>query len=207
VLYPNKKPVLSGERGFTLVELMIVVGIFTVISAVMLMNYPGFSHRISLQNLAHLIALEVRQAQVYGLSVRESSPGSEIFAPHGIYFTAADRGSFVLFVDTVPLSGNNKYDGSLNCDLSAECLERLIIGNGDRIKDICAVASGGSEVCASSGGVDTLNIVFTRPDPDALITINGVETLYQSARIKIEPPKRDFEKTIVVSVTGQISIQ
>ena len=197
------------SRGYTLVELVVVVGIFMIVSSVILANYPSFSRKVSVQNLAHQIALEIRQAQVYGLSVKETTAGSAIFPGYGVYFTPADNSSFVLYSDG---NNNKKYDyAGEDCSSPSniECLEKVRIASGDNIRDICVTTASGAEKCATGGELDYLNIAFVRPDPDANITgTYGVaDTIYQSAKILVEPPKKDFYKSVIVWSTGQISVQ
>ncbi len=60
-------------RGFSLIELIVVTGIFTVITAVVLANNAQFNNSVLLGNAAYDIALSVRQAQVYGLSTQAYS--------------------------------------------------------------------------------------------------------------------------------------
>lgn len=202
----------ASARGFSLIELVVVMGIFTLISVIVLANYPAFNHKVSIQNLAHQIGLEIRQAQVFGLSVKESAAGSGTFRGYGVYFSAADSGSFIFYTD---INNNKKYDyaaQSCSSPSNTECLEKINIASGDSLKNICAVRSTGVRDCAvpeSGGGLEYLNIVFVRPDPDANIlgTYASADALYQKAEISIEPPKKDFYKTVVVWTTGQISIE
>lgn len=199
-------------RGFSLVEMIVVVGIFTAVSAILLSNYPSFSHKISVQNLAHQIGISIRQAQVFGLSVREAAAGTAIFPGFGVYFSMADPSSFVIYTDR----DNDRHYDYAGVDCSApsnlECIETVRIASGDNIKDLCVYDSNNVEKCVvgpPQGTVSELNIVFVRPDPDAIIvgTYNSIDTVYPRAVIKVEPPQKNFYKSVTVWATGQISVQ
>jgi type II secretory pathway pseudopilin PulG len=59
-----KKLLLSNKNsGMTFIELIVVMGIFTAISATVLFNYRDFSDGVALQNLAQEIALQGKRAQ------------------------------------------------------------------------------------------------------------------------------------------------
>ena len=81
-----KRYTLNALKGFTLIELLVTVSMFIIITSVVLVNFPSFSSKISLDNLAHEVALAVRQAQVFGVSSREFGVGSGIFPTHGVHF-------------------------------------------------------------------------------------------------------------------------
>ncbi len=191
-----------------MIELVVVIGIFTLISAIILGNYPSFNQKMAVTNLAHQIALEIRQAQVYGLSAKESAISSAIFPGYGIYFSRDIPTSFVLYTD---INGDKKYNHTgtgRDCSSNSECLESVSIANGDNIRDICGT-TGVTTRCASAFQLDFANVVFTRPDPEANITgtLGSVSTTYDNLKISLEPPKKDFFKTVVVWSTGQVSIQ
>ena len=136
-------------------------------------------------------------------------------ARYGIYFSAADPYSFILFADFDGVDGvpDKKYNHASEplCN-NSECIEKIIIPGGDGIKDVCGIVSETPEKikkCSRNSELDYANIVFVRPDPDANIigTLINTDTVYQSIEISVEPPKKDFCKTIKVWLTGQISIE
>ncbi|MEZ4103217.1 MAG: type II secretion system protein [Candidatus Paceibacterota bacterium] len=53
----------NKNSGMTFIELVVVMGIFTAISATVLFNYRDFSDGVQLQNLAQEIALQGKRAQ------------------------------------------------------------------------------------------------------------------------------------------------
>ncbi len=104
--------------GFSMVELMISIGIFMLITGILLANFPSFSSKISLENLAYEIALSIREAQIYGLSVKQFGTGGFDYG-YGIHFDNTDYNSFILFAD---INANQKYDSAINLNLSVNFL-------------------------------------------------------------------------------------
>jgi prepilin-type N-terminal cleavage/methylation domain-containing protein len=76
------------SRGFTLIELLVVTAILVIVSGLVLANHSRFGGKILLQNLAYDMALSVRQAQVYGISVRQFGAGT-YSAGYGIRFSTS----------------------------------------------------------------------------------------------------------------------
>lgn len=187
----------KSDKGFTLMELVVVAGIFVIVSAVVLANNNRFGGMMSLQNLAYDIALSVRQAQVYGISVRRVG-ASEFKAGYGMHFDIADKTHYELFAD---LTGNSLFDASAGENVPPS---PYIIGRDFRIADLC-VTSGGTETC-SAGGIQTIDILFRRPEPDAFIRSNSAPSLKDRARIVVESPRGD-RLSIVIETTGGISVQ
>jgi len=201
----NKNTSGKRQKGFSLVEMLVVTGIFVILSSILFASYPLFGQKILLQNLAYQVALEIRQAQVYGISIKGA--GGSQFPGYGVYFPSADRYSFILYADS---NGDKKYTNpQTECSLNAECVEKVLIANGNSIKDICAVNLSGQTKCANVLEIDSLNVNFIRPDPDAVIvgTLGAVDTTYQNATISVEPPKKNFFKSVRVWPTGQISVE
>ncbi|MEK7179017.1 MAG: prepilin-type N-terminal cleavage/methylation domain-containing protein [Patescibacteria group bacterium] len=182
-------------RGFSLTELLVTVSIFVIVAGVVLVNFPSFSSRIALENLAHEIALVVRQAQVFGVASREFGPGSGIFPTHGAHFDISANTSFTLFADT---NENGLYGGS------GELIETLRIQRGNVISSLCGYATASSP-CTS---LDTLHITFTRPDPEARIigSAGGSSSEYSYSTITVRSTGGNTNMVTVWS-NGQIAVQ
>lgn len=215
------------QKGFSLVELMVVIALFTIITAAALMNHARFGESILATNFAYDVALSLREAQSYGLSVREELPGAGIFTlAYGLHFglwsgdqrNESDREtSFVFFADK---NGNGQYSGSdasgaCVASESSECLKVYRLERGSRIASFCGVRTGsGVEECrifpSSDATLSFLSANFKRPEPDAFIRTNlnnqGVER-YQSARIALISPHGTECRIIEVFSTGQIAIR
>lgn len=222
----------KSGAGFTMIELMVTIAIFALVSGIMLAKYPTFSSRIVLENTAHQIGLSVREAQTYGLSVKEFSDIANVFPTYGIHFRVsgsldqdpASQKNFVLFADllptpSTPTENNDLYDGVSGCSVTGgECVEQFTIENANSIillcgnlKDKNATVDDWQENGADCS-LSSLDITFTRPNPDAHIignsTIVGAEGLaiFSDAEIVVRSPRGDT-KMIVVWSTGQISTE
>lgn len=178
--------------GFTLIELLVVIGIMIVITTLVLARHNQFNGTVLLKNLSYSIALSVRQAQVYGISGRSVS--GAIGTKFGVHFTSANPTQYTLFVDS---DADGTYD-------SGESIEAFSIGGGYSISDLCA-NTGSVDRCSAAGAIDRLTIVFTRPNPDAVITTDLLES-YTSATITVLSAQGNTRK-VNVTTTGQIAVQ
>lgn len=193
-------------RAFSLIELVIVSAIITVISAVILANNNTFSNNVLLGNLAYDVALSIRQAQVFGISTREVSPGGSNFTTaYGVSFATAAPTTYTLFADTN--NSASSTDGIYN--LGDATVQTFTLQGGYRISQLCLVDGLGAETCSSPSGPRwTVHITFKRPNPDAriiaVITGSGIAE-YKGAKIELRAPKGKTRR-VSIELTGQISI-
>jgi prepilin-type N-terminal cleavage/methylation domain-containing protein len=204
------------HKGFSLVELIIVIAIFLVITMVVVFNQNRFSSDISISNISYQIALQIRQAQVFGTLVRDSgveqSVPTDFDLGYGVNFFKNTDSSigFSIFADAdsdVPagdIYGNGKYeDESEDVNIST-----FNLSEGNAITEVCvfpnAETDGGS-CMDSAGGSGQVDIVFRRPEPDAIISSDDIAGA-QRAEIIVTSALRDRQKKITVRNTGQISV-
>jgi hypothetical protein len=165
-----------------------------LITGLVLANNNKFNGTILLQNVAYDIALSVREAQVYGISVQNFNGSFD--AAYGMHFQV-DGGSnasiYILFADAV--ASNGVYD-------TGELVQSTTLTGGYHIKDLCATPPSGAEVC----GLPSLDITFVRPEPDAYIRSPVYNGLNSSARIQITSSSGG-QRDIVIGSNGQISVQ
>ncbi|MDE1988423.1 MAG: prepilin-type N-terminal cleavage/methylation domain-containing protein, partial [Patescibacteria group bacterium] len=181
--------------GFTLVELLVTLSLFVILTAIVLFNSSKFNGSILLTNLAYDVAITIRQAQTFGVNVREASDSSFQHA-YGVHFDMNKNTEFILFADR--LNDNRQYDGDSTCASSPECVDKYGIKRGNKISGLCVVSS------SSCANVSTLDIAFIRPNPDAIINNDPNAT---EARITISSADGASSRKVVVNSTGQISIE
>lgn len=188
------------RKGFSLVELLVVLSIFIVISSVVLFSQNKFSSDTNITNLAYEIALVARNAQSYGLSIKASNGvGVLTDYAYGIYFAPGlPLSSFTLFYDQ---NNNRVYDA-----LGDIKINTYLVQNGNEISSICF--NNSSTDCTGTTG-DYSNITFLRPNPNANIRayIGGGPVLKTSVEITVRSALKDRTKTVQITNTGQISVK
>jgi len=189
------------RAGFSLIEMMVVLTIFGIMTAVVLANFPAFRDKTALDLIAQEIATTIRQAQVYGIGTRAAGAGtSQSFSSYGIYLNPTntpdfelDNKSFILYSDNGSTPNNYDIDDSL--------IEKFVIRGGAEI----SVLQGCIVDCVSPVPdlLTDLNILFQRPYPEA----NFGVTAYSYVKIVIKSTRTGDERTIEVWNTGQIVVK
>lgn len=199
----------SKQQGFSILEMVVVTGIFVMVTGVVLANLPKFRNQASLDLTAQEVALSIREAQVYGTATKVSDGD---YPSYGIHFSLADNTAnknFVLFAD----DGNKVFDSGVEdgdvCDGdNSECLERYALDGPFYVLGLCT--DNGSETCTFfSDGVDiSLDLVYKRPFPEPSICVDGNpgDCNYTNATIIIGSPEGSESKLIKVWNNGQISV-
>jgi len=208
------------NKGISLVELMVVISIFAILSSITIFNYGQFKSSLSIQNLVDDIALSVRRAQSYAVGVLGSK--YQFSLGYGIHFTinpetngefSGNNKSFVLFTD-VDKSKSYNYDRDPSCGSpteSNECLELLKITTADNLSMIKYTIEGSENKIKEK---QSLDIWFKRPnlEPSFCITNEGEsKCLDESSKISsIEiivsnDADSSVSKSITISNNGQIN--
>lgn len=204
-------------KGFTLIELLISISIIALLTGVVVFNQSDFSDQLALSNLTNEIDIQIREAQTYGISVREFAPGTNNFnIAYGVSFNLSNPGysntSFYTFADLNPQNG--RYDSPTTCvpGSNSECLSRFNLSRGNILSDMCVILANGGTVCKA--GMGRIDIVFVRPNPTAQITLidnagviaNGAYVGFLGVKFEFTSPKGK-KQNITVYTSGQIAIQ
>ena len=195
----SRQTIFKRHTGFTLVELMVSVGIFALMTALLVAKYGTFNQGILLTNLAYDVALTLRTAQSYGLNVKSVPSAAQNYSidfdsPYGVHFDKSTPTAIIFFSDKNinqdGTFGNNTYDGT------SEDISTYNIKRGSSISSICTGTGPGIH-CFT---VNSLDVVFRRPDPDAIMTGGAVY-----AEIGLHSTDGGSKKVIIRS-TGQIVV-
>lgn len=191
------------KKGFSIIELIVVIGIFSIILSVALFNQGKLNNNILLTNLAYEIALLVRETQAYGIGVRAQNTEGGFQGGYGISFDPRSPNRIFQFND---INNNKILD-------QGELASEYIIQNqrGNTIVAQCIGEASGP--CMDNNKL--INVVFQRPNPEAFFTradVNGgtAGPFAESAGpayIVVETPMGENCRVVVIEQTGQIRVE
>lgn len=182
------------RRGFSLVELLVVLLIMITITMAALVNQSSFNKTLLLKNTAYDLALVLRSIESLGLGTRAQS-ASALNVGYGAHFLRAipntPINSFTIFLDSdpptasggsachpLPANGAAAPDarpGDCAYTTNDATYQTYNLGNGILVDRFCITNSSGSHCTDSaSNKINTaLDIVFSRPNPEPFISVDG----------------------------------
>lgn len=185
----------SKDGGFTMVEIVIMLGIIVMVSTVVLVNFPAVTETIFIQRSGQEISGLLRRAQSMSLAVRSARDPvtglPKVPSGVGVRFLN-DSNTALLFGD---LDGNRFYDSGTDADIATYIL-------GRNLKTSLATKDQPS--------VAQLNVVFAAPD--ATLYFRGGSSSddlenESPISIKVVTPQLDLQRVVEVAITGQISVK
>ncbi len=206
----------STTKGFTMLELVVSVGIMLGIISMVLSNQNTYTEGASLKNLANDIGLSLRQAQIYGISVKALPNTEDFTGAFGIDFNltsgSGNNTMYLFFADRGVQDGYYNYTGDwAGCPTggTSECLQKMTTSTGNIISSLCPINNDDVSVCAE--GVVRADITFLRPETSASIVLfvsNGGQippTSYKGVEINLASVSGGT-RSVRVYDTGQISV-
>ena len=193
--------------GFTLIEVVVVIGVMGIIASLMLANFPKFNRQIAVDREGGKLSLSLRKSQSYALAVREFSSTFNDdpyctnppvkFPGYGLFFRTSDKTSYLIFGD---FNCSKYYDETTAW--GGEAVEAVNIENRVMISQIKGYDAA---LCSAGCPLPELAILYIRPGPTTLIK-SGVFD-YNYAEIYLASQDGSVTKKVVVRSTGQISIE
>lgn len=187
-----------GARGFTLIEVVVVIGVIAFIATITLISFPQFSERVGIEQEAGKLVLALRKAQSYALAVREFQPGSSLFPAYGVNVSMNNPLQYIIFGDP---NVTNRFENFLN-----EAVETVAVEKRVSISRICG---NSQSIPQGSCALSSADIVYVRPAPTIVLTgvDSGISALYNDIKVILRSFDGSIEKNVIIWSTGQISIE
>ncbi len=142
-------------RGFSLVELMVTIAIVILVTGVSLARYGSFNNSVLLKSQAFELALDIREAQTFGISVSGRS-NDDFRGAFGVHFNIDESTNvYRLFQSEV----DNRYQNGEQVGDSLTIDPRFLI----------------TSITTDQVGCNPrqASIAFRRPNFDAILWTNG----------------------------------
>ncbi len=194
----------TKQAGMTYIELIVVMGIFSVLTSVVIFSYGDFQAKVDIKNLASDVALQLVESKNTALSGLLPPPAQQPSNPltwkptYGVFFDKAQNKRFIYFTD---LDSDTLYD-HLGCAGNSECLKQIDITKNNIISSLDVVYQDNSTATLSD-----LTISFSRPSSSAIIRSTQIPngSLISYVKITLATPK-GMTGVIKVYSSGRIQI-
>ena len=171
---------MTQQKGFTLTELLVIIGIIAVMTAVVFPNIRLGDKRLALERATQKLAQDVGRAAELALRVQEYNCGVGSVSGYGIYFDTNTPRKYLLFVDC---NDNQIYD------LSA-----------DGISETIELESG--VVISALSISPVFSVVFVPPDPEAFFNPGS----FTEAEVTLREQGGTATKVVKMNSRGLIDI-
>lgn len=180
-----------------MVEVVVMLGIITVISGMVLVNFSGLNEGGSLNRSARELALNIRRAQNTSLAVAEiiaGDPPVKTISPAVGLELSRNQSSYFLFADLdSPTPRDNRYSGTYEKIGVDEVFQKNVVIS--------------SLTTPTGGTYAKVNLVFNAPEASLVITDSSGLSIGNAVVITLKTPATGHTKAVTVRTSGQISIQ
>lgn len=203
------------SRGFTLIELMVVLVIMLIITSTAVSQYLPFQSRVEYENTILDIALNIRQFQMFGVGTKQSQGGPGFTMGYGLHLhTNGDSVKpykIVFYEDT---NTDGVYDSGDADDMACKatptadrCIKTVTFPS-NAITKVSLTSNSGSPTTFSAANPGMVDVTFKRPYLDAAIVgdpDSGSSAPYYGASLCFDLPDGGQQLKIMISRTGQLS--
>jgi prepilin-type N-terminal cleavage/methylation domain-containing protein len=190
------KKAFSNNKGFSIIEFIVVSSIIAIISSIVFPNWNSIRQDILLQREAYKVAQDIRRTLEMSLAAQEVTC-SEGVNGYLIYFKEGEP-NYSLYVD-----GGN--EGLGDTDPTRNCLiVKVDLDQNVTINNILAQDNDGG----ISNNIDSVQILFIPPNPEVKFFSDGVERTEGFVKITLSI-KGDSNKkrNIVVNKAGLVYVE
>jgi len=165
----------KGDKGFTLVEVLVSISIVVILTAVLVPRYRMLQKRSILIQDAHRLSESIREAQEMSVSGRRVEG---VFPDgYGVYLRERDS-EYIIFADM-------NDDGEFNNPVVDSVIERRDLNSSVEVRSLPRATP--------------LHVVFIPPEPETEIR-NG--PLFEELFIALGVKDTSYEKSVYINKAG-----
>ena len=202
---------LFTQRGFTLVELLVSIGIMVIILGITLSGGPQAIMKLTLSDNTYQSELMIREAQLQGSAINSLD---NLYGGVGVYFNLATSSQVLKFRDLVVPNVDRPIgigDGLYESAPIEEKDSVFKLSTNHRIGKLCVATGVAAFVCNDEVNppIKTLTISFNRPKQTAHIYTNDTSsTDFTSACIQFDSlrsPLPGYVRSVLVYRSGMVT--
>lgn len=188
------RPESFKNKGFSLIEILIVIIIMAILSVVIFANYRSGQQQFVLQRATYKLAQDIRRVQVMAGLVEDACKKFDND------FHADYEYGYGIFLEMTPEPETKKYELIADCNGDGkqssgdEIIETIDFEEGIKVK----------ELKIDGLNKNKISVVFSPPDPSVFIKNGGAGNLAEIV-ISLEEDLTKT-KTIIVNKAGLIDI-
>jgi len=180
---------IKNEKGFTVVEMLVVSVIIFILYAMVIVNYRNYQPGLALERETYKLAAAIRKAQSMAGLNEESCTNADYKAGYGIHLDK-NGNKYILFADC---NGNNTFQQGTD-----QNLEEISLEKGVEIFNLTLIKKNSSQ----NKNKEEVDISFKPPDPYVFLG-NNVKEVKIVLNLGEGSTK---EKTITINKAGMIDI-
>ncbi len=185
---------MKNQKGFTLVELLVVISIVVIFPTIVVSNFPAVKLQFALSRQAHNFAQDVRSTQDRALSALDFNDQfgvSQSIYGYGVFIDTSSLGNtkYIIYADKDP--GNRYYD---ELDLVVAIVDFSTSEPGIIIKEVQNAIG------------QSISINFAPPKPSTTISVldEGQQGINVVFAMESDPEKT---KIVFINTSGLIEIK
>lgn len=194
---PDKK-----NSGFTIVEIAVMLGIITAISAIVLVSFTGLHEGAAVNRAARELALAIRRAQNMSFAVTrvDTAAGPKIPPAVGVRASAGSPIYFI-FADMVR---DNKYGDTVQDGVVDA---KVVNGEAAMERGIKVVSIAARDSLGAAYAVPVAHIMFLAPEATVALSDAAGASLGEVLEIEVGSASGAAKKKITVRTSGQVSVR
>lgn len=182
---------VSPTSGFTLIEMLIVIGISIVLSAIMIVSGSSSRQQIALSTERVKVAQVITRAK--SMALNSFSPGGNACG-YGVRFVTASPQRYELV----------RYDSAISPPLPAQCdtFAGMVVSSTTGVVESYPLSPG---VRLVNGANQIIQVVFVPPDPKTLMLDGGNNPISPSGSVFLQTVNGSSSGRVDISIAGQIT--